>query len=82
MKGLEESKKLLEEENQKLLEQICALEDKQVLYIMYLNIRVCNDSFKLKIDRTVLSNVLYNNCKSLFFETFHFRSVKAKSKKQ
>ena len=28
--GLEESKKLLEEENQKLLERICALEEKQV----------------------------------------------------
>ena len=31
IRGLEESKKLLEEENQKLLERICALEDKQVL---------------------------------------------------
>ncbi|XP_022799550.1 coiled-coil domain-containing protein 150-like [Stylophora pistillata] len=30
IQGLEESKKLLEEENQKLLERICALEEKQV----------------------------------------------------
>lgn len=34
IKGLEESKKLLEEENQKLLDRICALEDKQVLYFI------------------------------------------------
>ena len=30
IKGLQESKKLVEDENQKLLERICALEDKQV----------------------------------------------------
>jgi len=34
IKGLEESKKLLEEENQKLLDRICALEDKQVFYFI------------------------------------------------
>jgi len=30
IRGLQESKKLLEEENQRSLERICALEDKQV----------------------------------------------------
>ena len=35
IQGLEESKKLLAEENQRLLERICALEDKQVCMLLY-----------------------------------------------